>query len=307
MLTSPILLLTFNRPDTTKQVFDEIRNARPTKLYVSSDGPRENHPNDKSSIDAVRNIVSEIDWECEKQVFFRDENVGSKTCSSEAISWFFTKEIEGIILEDDCLPDQSFFRYCHELLDRYRADSRVWTISGNNFQNGLKTNRYSYYFSKYHHCWGWATWRRAWQCWDDSMASWPEVHEVLLNGISDGNEAFIAYWSNLFEKLYQGDIDHWDYKLMYAIWLQSGMNILPSVNLVSNIGFGAGASNAKNQNHPSANLPRYTMEFPLRHPPFMVRDTLADAYTDRNHFSIKPPDRGFFCRLAERLRIKFCS
>jgi hypothetical protein len=290
MLTTPILFLTFNRPDTTKLVFDEIRKARPNRLYVCSDGPRDDHATDRSLIDNVRGIVTDIDWECECEFFFRDKNVGSKICSSEAISWFFSKETEGIILEDDCLPDQSFFYYCKELLEKYRSDSRVWTISGDYFQSGRQVNRYSYYYSKYFHCWGWATWRRVWQNWDDAMDLWPEAKENLLVGISDGNEAFIKYWSNLFERLYRKEIDHWDYKFMYTIWLQGGLNIVPCKNLVSNIGFGTNATNTTIHDYPLANLPRHQIELPLKHPPYMLKDIEADRFADRNVFQIGNDD-----------------
>ena len=152
---SPVLFLVFNRPETTRQVFEAIRTAKPPRLYIAADGPRLEREGERASCEEVRKIALEVDWECDVNTLFRVENLGCKRGPSEGISWFFEHEDEGIILEDDCLPDQSFFSFCEELLERYRNDTRIMAISGNNFQHGRKRTEYSYYFSRYFHGWGW--------------------------------------------------------------------------------------------------------------------------------------------------------
>ena len=156
-LETPVLFLVFNRPDTTAQVFEAIRQAKPPRLYVASDGAREDKEGELEKVKQVREIVSQVDWNCEVKTLFRDKNLGCKIAVSSAIDWFFEQEEMGIILEDDCLPHPTFFRFCQELLERYRDDERIGMISGNNFQFGRKCTDYSYYFSMYSHIWGWAS------------------------------------------------------------------------------------------------------------------------------------------------------
>ncbi len=159
-LTIPVLFLIFNRPDTTQPVFNEIREAKPTKLFVAADGPRDNKKGEKEECEKTRKIIEQVDWDCELYKLYRDKNLGCKIAVSSAIDWFFENVEEGIILEDDCLPHPSFFRFCQELLEKYKGDERVFVISGDNFLFGRKRTNYSYYFSRYNHCWGWAGWIR---------------------------------------------------------------------------------------------------------------------------------------------------
>ena len=167
---TPVLFIIFNRVETTKRVFEAIRNVRPLKLYVAADGPRPGNDADKVNCDEVRKIIDDVDWPCEIKTLFQDQNLNCGRAPSTAITWFFEHEEEGIILEDDCLPSTSFFRFCHELLAYYRHDNRVMHIGGNNFLEGWqKDPDYSYYFSRSGHIWGWATWRRAWQTFDFDM------------------------------------------------------------------------------------------------------------------------------------------
>src|SRR4030042_6453503 len=151
-LTTPVLFLIFNRPDTTEKVFDEIRKAKPKKLFVAADGPRQDKQGEKEKVGRARQIVIDgIDWDCEIKTLFRDKNLGCKVAVSSAINWFFENEEMGIILEDDCLPHQSFFRFCGELLEKYKDDERIMVISGENLLFGRKRTNYSYYFSRYYH------------------------------------------------------------------------------------------------------------------------------------------------------------
>ena len=160
VLDTPVLFLVFNRSDTATQVFEKIRQVRPSRLYVAGDGPREGY-NEEEKVAKAREIATRVDWPCEVKTLFRDKNLGCAHGCSNAISWFFQHEEKGIILEDDCVPHLDFFTFCENLLDRYAEDERVTVVSGNNFQKGKWRGDASYYFSKFPHIWGWATWRRA--------------------------------------------------------------------------------------------------------------------------------------------------
>ena len=167
-----ILFLIFNRPEETKRVFESIKEAKPSKLYLASDGPRSHVIDEEKIVSEVKlNVLNAIDWDCEVKTLFREKNLGCKIAVSEAISWFFDHEDQGIILEDDCLPSQSFYRFCEELLNIYKNDLRIWHISGDNFQNGIARSEESYYYSKFSHVWGWATWKDRWQHYDVMMKS----------------------------------------------------------------------------------------------------------------------------------------
>ncbi len=195
-LTSPVLFLIFNRPETTEQVFSAIKKAQPPRLYIAADGPRSEYPNDAESCDISRAIATNVDWDCEVKTLFQDQNLGCRLAVSGAVDWFFEQETEGIILEDDCLPDQSFFLFCQELLEQYRDDTRIMQIGGTNYQFGKKRTNYSYYFSRYGHLWGWASWRRAWSFYDEKMKQWPTAKQngILLHWADDWG--FIRYWES---------------------------------------------------------------------------------------------------------------
>ena len=195
MLNTPILFLIFNRPEITARVFQEIRKAKPKQIYIAADGPRIDHPDDTALCNKTRQICDSIDWDCEVKTLFREENLGCQLAVSNAIDWFFKHESEGIILEDDCLPSQSFFHFCAELLDFYRDDEEIMCISGNNFQQGRGDDEESYYFSRYPHCWGWATWRRAWNKYDHDMSRWKEFREDHAKGL----RSEMAVWQTLIE------------------------------------------------------------------------------------------------------------
>jgi len=201
MVTSlkvPVLFLIFNRSDTTQLVFNEIRKAQPAQLFIAADGPRKDRPEDIENCRKVREIIRQVDWDCSVSTLFRDENLGCKRGVSSAIDWFFSHVDEGIILEDDCVPDPSFFPFCQELLERYRDDERIMVISGDNLQFGRRKSQYSYYFSRCFHLWGWATWKRAWDNYDIKMELWPKIKETgrLKDILHDPNAE--KYWEIIF-------------------------------------------------------------------------------------------------------------
>jgi hypothetical protein len=273
-MKTPVAFLIFKRPDTTEKVFEAIRQAKPPKLLVVADGPRPDRPGEAEKCAAARAIIERVDWECEVLKNYSDINLGCKHCVSSGISWVFDKVEEAIILEDDCLPHPTFFRFCEELLDYYRHDKRIMAIAGDNSRRiGHRRTEESYYFSRLTPIWGWATWKRAWQYYDVTMKLWPMVKDD--NWLRDilRNDQAIKGWSNTFQDAYEGKIDTWDYQWTFTCWIQSSINVIANVNLISNCGFHAEATHTIIPNHLRANAPVEPMKFPLQHPLFMVCDT----------------------------------
>lgn len=233
-----IAYIIFNRPRHTRETFQAIRAARPARLFIIADGPRPGHPTDAERCKAVREVVADIDWPCEVQRNYADQNLGLKRRVSSGLDWVFSQVESAIILEDDCLPHPDFFPFCQELLERYKDDERVWTITGNNNQDGKKRSNDAYYFSKYGHCWGWATWRRAWAQYDGDIKFWPEwkLSQDLRDKTPDPFEQ--SYWIDIFDRIYLKKIDSWAYPWMTCLWYHGGLTATPRVNLVTNIGVG---------------------------------------------------------------------
>ncbi len=277
--TTAVLLVIFNRPETTRQVFQTIREIKPPRLYIAADGPRPDVPTDIENCAETRKIAEEVDWDCEVRTLFRDQNLNCGLAPSSAFSWFFGQEPEGIILEDDCVPSQSFFWFCQELLTRYRNDDRVMHIGGNNFLDGWQHDaNYSYYFSRNGHVWGWATWARAWKKFDYQIGLYEKVKREGF---------FDDFFLNPLEKFYRlrkfdktvagkGQADWWDYQWDFARFVNSGLAIVPEKNLVQNIGFGSDATHTTNGNSHYTGMRAEEMEMPLRHPPFVSRDIESD-------------------------------
>lgn len=307
---SAILFLVFNRPDTTRQVFEAIRMARPARLYVAADGARPERQGESQLCDATRAIATAVDWRCEVHTLFRDENLGCKRAVSTAVDWFFAQEPEGIILEDDCLPDPSFFQYCDDLLERYRHDERIMCVSGDNFISSIWRPSTSYYFSHWAHIWGWATWRRAWARYDVSMASWPNDQESrLLQRLFPRETQAQKYWQRTFNETYHGIVDTWDYQWFLACWRHGGLSCTPARNLISNLGFGTGATHTLNSQSRHANLARHMLPTPLRHPESITRAVHADRWTTRHVLSIRESvfSRERWREVFNRTRLRFAS
>ena len=285
-LTTPVAFIIFNRPDTTEMVFAEISRARPPKLLVVGDGPRVNRSGEAEKVAAARAIIDRVDWDCEVLTNFSEVNLGCKRRVSSGIDWVFEQVEEAIILEDDCLPEPSFFRFCQELLERYRYDQRIGMISGDNFQFGNRRNDDSYYFSKYVHIWGWATWRDRWAAsYDVTMAKWPRVRDEAWLSDIVGNTREAAYWRKIFERVHRGEIDTWDYQWVFANWVEGRMTILPAVNMITNMGFDGNATHTTGDSE-LANLARCAVSFPLKHPPGVFRNMQADMFSEKKCFRI---------------------
>lgn len=304
-IKTPIAFIIFNRPQTTEVVFAEIARAMPPKLLVIADGPRADRPDDVAKCSATRAIIDRVNWDCEVITNYADTNLGCKQRVSSGLNWVFNSVAEAIVLEDDCLPHPTFFHFCSELLDHYRDDPRIMHISGDNFQLGQRCVSASYYFSRYSHIWGWATWRRAWKFYDVEMKLWQEFRDKQwLNDIL-ADPGVTAYWSRFFQSTYEGKIDTWDVQWMFACWAQNGLSILPCVNLISNIGAGLEATHMADKSW-FAHLPASAMRFPLQHPAQITRDLAADTFTQHTMFigtSLYERFRGRIKRELRRLHL----
>lgn len=311
-MKTAILLLVFNRAETTIKVMEAIRSAQPERLYVVADGPRQNMPGEFELCEHARKVAVEVNWTCEVKTLFREKNLGCGMGVADGINWFFEQESEGIILEDDCVADISFFRFCEELLEKYREERKVMMIGGTFIGSGLHSSLYerpenstSYFFSKHVECWGWASWRRAWRQFDYNLANWPILRATdLLKSISDGTPSFAQDWENRFQAVYRGTNQIWDFQWVYSIWTHGGLSILPTKNLVANIGFDEKATHTKSGNGLFEKLPIEPMEFPLRHPSLISRNQVMDRWIDRIY---SPTSAGtgrvsIFRRVLRRLR-----
>lgn len=283
-LITPVLFMIFNRPDTTQKVFNAIRQAKPKQLFVAADGPHRDKEREIEKFQKAREIATSVDWDCKVKTLFRDKNLGCKIAISSAIDWFFENVEEGIILEDDCLPNQSFFWFCQELLEYYRNDTRIMHISGDNFQFGKKKGEGSYYFSKYSHVWGWATWRRAWKCFDVNMKSF-EVFKTQnqINNVFQIKQQQ-KYWIKNFELTYNGKINTWDYIWLYTCFINNGLCIMPNKNLVSNLGFNKEGFHTKDENSIFSEIEVEEIT-KIIHPEFILADREADFFTSELCFS----------------------
>jgi hypothetical protein len=279
VLRTPVAFLIFNRPDETARVFREIARARPPRLLVVADGPRPGRPGEAEACRAARSVVSRVDWPCEVLTDFSEANLGCRARVSSGITWVFEQVEEAILLEDDCLPDPSFFPFCEELLARYRGDERVMSVSGDNFQFGRRRTPASYYFSRHPHIWGWASWRRAWRHYDAEMKAWPALRETPWLSRLLGDEEAARYWRHVFDETHAGRVNTWDYQWVFAIWLREGLTAIPEVNLVTNIGWGGESTHTSAAASPLANLPAGEMRFPLSHPAEVAPHREADRYT----------------------------
>jgi len=283
-LKTAVLFLVFNRLDTTKQVFQAIRQAKPPRLYVAADGARSYKDGEHEKVEAVRKyIIQNIDWDCKIDTLFRDQNLGCKYAVSEAITWFFKNEERGIILEDDCLPSQSFFWYCEELLVKYNDNETIYLVSSDSRGSEHFGMKEDYGFCKYPLIWGWASWARVWDNYDTELEDWPKQKRVLPTSISS-HKPTVMFWKEIFQRMFDNQIDTWDYQLCYLTFKNRGKCIVPRVNLVSNIGFGVDATHTIDDKSKNANRKRYDINIPLNHSPSLSSEKKINKYYDRNEF-----------------------
>ena len=263
-LQTAVLFLVFNRPDTTTRVFEAIRRAKPPRLYVASDGARLNQQGEQELVETVRQIATSVDWPCEVNTLFRKENLGCKQAVSEGISWFFKQEDQGIILEDDCLPSQSFFWFCERMLNEFKSNSVVMHIGGHTPKH-LQGNSFSISFTRATHIWGWATWANRWTQYTADLP----VNDEELNTLTN-YEYFVKKQATkarveTLKKIMRGEIDTWDYQWNFTVRTSSGLGIRPGVNLVENIGHGhkdAAHTKSKQVQHKASEININDIEIP---------------------------------------------
>jgi hypothetical protein len=268
-VTSPVALFVFNRPETARRVFQVIAQYRPATLLVVADGPR--NAAEKVRCDETRRVIEAVDWDCRVLTNFSETNLGCRRRMSSGISWVFEQCEQAIILEDDCLPDLSFFRFCEELLIHYKDDERVGLISG--FNCGVACeDEVSYAFSRSVSVWGWAAWRRSWSRYDLTMKDWPRLRNT--NWLTDllGTPAFTPQWTNIFDRVHAGKVDTWDYQWVFSCLHQRMLSIVPTRNLIQNIGFDLDATHTTSADNPLAQVAAVSMPFPLRHPTSVAPD-----------------------------------
>jgi len=283
-LNTAVLFLVFNRPNVTVKVFEAIRKAKPPRFYIAADGARKEKNGEEEKVRQVRKIATQVDWDCEVKMLFREENLGCGKAVSSAITWFFEHEEMGIILEDDCLPNQSFFWFCEELLERYKDDMRVWHIAGNNFN--ISSNRLiyneietvSYVFSSFAQVWGWASWRRAWQHFDYRLKTWPSLKSnKSFVKLFPSYLAYIQKASHI-DLVYAGRIDTWDYQWQYALLSNHGLAVVPISNLISNIGYGVDSTHIIGFDQKRNNLPLHEISLSIKHPTIILPDFYIDRF-----------------------------
>jgi len=284
--STPVLVVIFNRPDKAQKMLEVLRQIKPARLYVAADGARADRPDEAQLCAATRAVFANVDWPCQVQTDFLTENIGPCKRVPTAIDWLFTQEEEGIILEDDCLPDPSFFPYCAKLLEKYRDDDRVMTISGSNFQGGKKRGEASYYFSIYPTTWGWATWRRAWALYDDKMTDWPafQKEERIKQVMPTASRSERNYWLSFFDKGYRRKFIFWDLRWIFTMWDHGALSAVPNQNLIKNIGFGKDATHTKEE---GSDLSIETKQLGvISHPTAIVANEAADRYLYRKVYRI---------------------
>ena len=282
---TPVLFLVFNRLDTTKRVFERIRKVAPPKLYIASDGHRDNREGEEEKVKTVREyVLNSIDWKCEVKTLFREKNLGCGKAVSQAITWFFENEEMGIILEDDCLPSASFFPYCQELLYKYKSNSQIYHITGHNPLTYTEIPN-SYYFVRIPHVWGWATWRRAWKQYNfdiidlDNFIKQRKINDVFNKG------ADRYYFIDVFKRIEKHDIDTWDYQWTYTTFYNKGISINPAKNLITNIGFGPDATHTISDDPKHNNQQSFEVE-EFMHPSEIKIDTHIISTINKRAFGI---------------------
>jgi hypothetical protein len=277
MLNTPVGLSVFNRPDLTELVFQAIGQARPKRVFVFADGPRS--PDEAELCARARAVAKKVDWDCDVRYDFSEVNLGARRRYASGVDWVFSQVDEAIFLDDDCVPDPTFFPFCQAMLAHYRDDTRVMMVSGSNYLERWKEDRQSYHFSYFGSPWGWASWERAWKFYDVTMAAWgdEEIKARIRDLIAD--EEIFAFQARRFDRLYAepGDRHSWDLPWSFARLMQGGLTVVPAVNLISNLGNtdGRGVPPA----HPLANLRTAPLPSPLR----LQSSVAVDRVYDKLH------------------------
>ncbi len=308
-ICAPVLLVVFNRPFTTQKVFEKIREAGIKKLYISADAPRKENKEDELNCEMVKNIIMKVDWGCNVKYRFSKTNQGCGWGVYNAIDWAFKYEDRLIILEDDCIPALPFFSYCDELLEKYFNDTRIWIISGNQYNEEAVTSPHSYFFSRYGQSQGWATWKRCWKEMDMSLSKYPVFLQqgLLKSAYIDEKEA--SFFKRKFDRIYNDDSlksNIWDFQFNFVIRTNGGLSIVPRKNLVSNIGYIGTHSNTKCHFHDRPVDESFKI---ISHPDFILPDLDYDRYHFKYFVNIskKGVFRNIKSLIKKLLKFKFLN
>lgn len=272
-------MILFNRPEFTRATFAQIREQRPLHLFIIADGPRQGHSTDQDRCAEAREVVGQVDWPCNVHRNYAEQNLGSKQRVSSGLDWVFSHVDRAIVLEDDCVPHPDFFHFCEQLLDYYADDPRVGVVTGDNYQFGNWRGEASYYFSKYVHVWGWATWKRAWDLYDGHISFWTtwrssdDWHATVPDSIER------RYWERILDRTARGEIESaWDYPWLASVWYHKMLTATPNVNLVTNIGFGPDVQATHTRSMaPGGGVPAAPLG-PLVHPSEVKPNAAADRF-----------------------------
>jgi hypothetical protein len=313
MFQTPILFIIFNRPNQSKITFERIREIQPRYLFIAADGPRSGNQSDEvKCIETQQSILSMIDWDCELKTLFRTENLGCGNGPATAITWFFNHVEQGIILEDDCLVDLSFFRFSEDLLSFYKHDERIMHIGALSFFKSIGPDQY--YFANTPFIWGWATWRRAWEKFDLAISDWPQQKKNPNFKIYKMNPAVVTFWEKKFDLIYSNGNDSksldradniWDYQWTYCLLKNNGLAIFPSTNLVSNIGFGPDATHTVEVIGKNVARKTYPIKFPLKFKTIFKNINKANYFMERENWNLHKPSKYIVLRVIKRLKHAF--
>lgn len=298
-MDTPVLLILFNRPEVTRKNIENLRRIKPSRLYIACDGPRDGKVGETEKVEEVRRIAeNEIDWGAERKFLFHQENLGCGPGPIAAINWFFQHEESGIILEDDCIASPSFFPFCSDLLKRFKNDTRISQINGNNYgATKMLKSPYDYHFVHYHQVWGWATWRRAWSRFQFDLPKDPVYYQQTIFSRLNWNLFEFYVQKGKWERVRNGSQHIWDVQWHYYNYLEGNLAVAPKINLVSNIGFGPGATHTRAYSRIHA-VVTGQLQFPLKHPPFIIFDPYLEQEYKRRmvKFRLKPFFRKWFTR-----------
>ena len=307
---TPILFIIFNRPNQSKISFERIKSIQPKYLFIAADGPRIGNPNDEVKCQEVREaILSMIDWDCEVKTLFRSENLGCGLGPSSAISWFFDHVEQGIIIEDDCLMDSTFFQYCEDLLEHYKNDEKVMHIGAQGFLKSMGPDQY--YFANTPFIWGWATWKRAWEKFDIAISDWDLQQKNPNFKIYKMHQSVAPFWKKKFDLIYynkseSNSLDRadniWDYQWTYCLLKNNGLAIFPNKNLVSNIGFGPDATHTVEKNSRDVERPTYPITFPIQFKKGYKKIRKANFFMEKENWRLHKPSKYLVVRAYVKLK-----
>jgi hypothetical protein len=278
-MKTPIVLIIYHRPKLTAKVINSLREVKPSKIFVVADGPKNRF--DEKLCQETRALIKLINWKCKIYKNYAHRNLGVRKRVVSGLDWVFSKVSRAIIIEDDLEIDKSFYKFCSEMLEKYKDEEKIISIAGNNFLFGKYNLTKSYLFSRYVYSTGWATWKRAWKLYDNTMTKWPSLRETSWLHDILGNRVMELYWKKIFDMTYAEKVDSWAYRWTYSSFLCNGLTITPKLDLVAHIGYGEQATHTKRRDR-IAGMKTAKMNFPLIHPKKIIRNARADTIVERN-------------------------